>query len=56
MINKVSGVEEKDAKYRERYSISKPIGKENSMVGIVSFSDVLKEAQERVSSSDNQNN
>lgn len=55
MITKVAGVEEKDAKYRKRYSVSKPISKENSMMGIVSFSDVLKEAQERISSSDNQN-
>ena len=55
MITKVSGVEAKDAKYRERYSVSKPTGKEKQMVGIVSFSDVLKEAQERISSSDNQN-
>lgn len=55
MITKVSGVEAKDAKHRERYNVSKPIGKENKIVGIVSFSDVLKEAQERISSSDNQN-
>ena len=55
MITKVAGAEAKDAKYRERYSVSKPINKENSMVGIGSFSDVLKEAQERISSSDNQN-
>lgn len=54
MITKVSGVEAKDSKYRERYSVSKQIRKENSTVGIVSFSDVLKEAQERISSSDNQ--
>ena len=55
MITKVADAEAKDAKYRERYSVSKPIGKENPIVGIVSFSDVLKEAQERISSSDNQN-
>ena len=55
MITKVAGAEAKDAKYRERYSVSNPIDKENSMVGIVSFSDVLKEAQERISSSDNKN-
>ena len=55
MITKVAGVEAKDAKYRERYNVSKPIGKENSRMGIASFSDVLKEAQERISSSDNQN-
>lgn len=54
MITKVEGVESKDAKYRERYNVSKPIGKGNSRMGIVSFGDVLKEAQERVSSSDNQ--
>lgn len=55
MITKVAGVKAKDAKYRERYSVSKPIGKGNSRMGIASFSDVLKEAKERVSSSDNQN-
>ena len=55
MITKVAGAEAKDAKYRERYSVSKPIGKENSRMGIASFSDVLKEAQERVSFLDNQN-
>ena len=55
MITKVKGAEEKDAKYRERYNVSKPIGKEKQMVGIISFSDVLKEAQEIISSSDNQN-
>ena len=55
MITKVAGVEDKDAKYRERYSVSKPISKENSRMGIASFSDALKEAQERVYSSDNQN-
>ena len=54
MITKVSDVEAKDAKYRERYSVSKTTGKENKMMGIDSFSDVLKEAQERISSSDNQ--
>lgn len=55
MITKVAGVEAKDAKYRERYSVSKPISKGNSRMGIASFSDVLKETQERVYSSDNQN-
>lgn len=55
MITKVADVEAKDAKYRKRYSVSKPIGKENSKMGIVSFSDVLKEAQEMVSFLDNQN-
>ena len=55
MITKVAGIEAKDAKYRERYSVSKHIGKENSRMGIVYFSDVLKEAQESVSSLDNQN-
>ena len=55
MITKVAGVEAKDAKYHERYSVSKPICKENSRMGIASFSDVLKEAQERVSFLDNQN-
>ena len=55
MITKVAGDEAKDAKYRERYSVSKQISKEDQIVGIVSFSDVLKEAQERISSSDNQN-
>lgn len=55
MITKVVCVEAKDAKYRERYSVSNPIGKGNQRIGIASFSDVLKEAQERVYSSDNQN-
>ena len=55
MITKVAGGEAKAEKYRERYSVSKPISKGNSRMGIASFSDVLKEAQEMLSFSDNQN-
>ncbi len=54
MITKVADAEAKDAKCRKRYSVSKPIGKGTSRKGIASFCGVLKEAQERISSSDNQ--
>lgn len=55
MISKVSGIEAKDAKYRGRYDVSKPIKASKPKMGIASFSEVLKEAQDKVSFLDNQN-
>lgn len=56
MISKVSGIEAKDAKYHDRYGVSKPIKVNQPKMGITSFGEVLKEAQDKVTPSDNQNN
>lgn len=56
MISKVSGIEAKDEKYRGRYDVSKSIKGNQPKMGIASFSEILKEAKDKVTFSDNQNN